>query len=162
MHHRLKVDAPSGTALMLGKAAAEGRRIGLEDHCVRVRNGQVGVRKRGDIGFATLRGGDVIGDHSVISQVPASGSNLLTAPATGSFSRAARSRPRFGAKASRPASIRCRTCLGSNWQKDDMDNLLVLVRHGESEWNKLNLYGLARRRPVGDRGGRSPARGPAD
>ncbi|MGB0085166.1 MAG: 4-hydroxy-tetrahydrodipicolinate reductase [Rhodomicrobiaceae bacterium] len=70
MHHRLKVDAPSGTALMLGKAAAEGRRIGLEDHSVRVRNGQVGVRKRGDIGFATLRGGDVIGDHSVIFAGP--------------------------------------------------------------------------------------------
>ena len=70
MHHRLKVDAPSGTALMLGKAAAEGRRIGLEDHSVRVRDGQVGVRKRGDIGFATLRGGDVIGDHSVIFAGP--------------------------------------------------------------------------------------------
>ena len=70
MHHRLKVDAPSGTALMLGKATAEGRRIGLEDHSVRVRDGQVGVRKRGDIGFATLRGGDVIGDHSVIFAGP--------------------------------------------------------------------------------------------
>lgn len=66
MHHRMKVDAPSGTALLLGKAAADGRRIGLADHSVRVRDGQIGVRKRGDIGFATLRGGDVIGDHSVI------------------------------------------------------------------------------------------------
>jgi 4-hydroxy-tetrahydrodipicolinate reductase len=66
MHHRLKVDAPSGTALMLGKEAADGRHIGLEDHSVRVRDGQTGVRKRGDIGFATLRGGDVIGDHTVI------------------------------------------------------------------------------------------------
>ena len=66
MHHRLKVDAPSGTALMLGKAAADGRHIGLEDHSVRVRDGQTGVRKRGDIGFATLRGGDVIGDHTVV------------------------------------------------------------------------------------------------
>jgi 4-hydroxy-tetrahydrodipicolinate reductase len=66
MHHRLKVDAPSGTALMLGKAAAEGRHIGLDDHSVRVRDGHTGVRKRGDIGFATLRGGDVIGDHMVV------------------------------------------------------------------------------------------------
>ena len=66
MHHRMKVDAPSGTALMLGKAAAEGRRISLEDHSVRVRDGHTGVRKRGDIGFATLRGGDVIGDHSIV------------------------------------------------------------------------------------------------
>lgn len=65
MHHRMKVDAPSGTALLLGKAAADGRHIGLEDHSVRVRDGHTGVRKRGDIGFATLRGGDVIGEHSV-------------------------------------------------------------------------------------------------
>ncbi|WP_088348434.1 MULTISPECIES: 4-hydroxy-tetrahydrodipicolinate reductase [Rhodomicrobium] len=70
MHHRLKVDAPSGTALMLGRAAAEGRGIGLDDHSVRVRDGQTGVRKRGDIGFAALRGGDVIGDHSVIFAGP--------------------------------------------------------------------------------------------
>jgi 4-hydroxy-tetrahydrodipicolinate reductase len=66
MHHRMKVDAPSGTALILGKAAADGRHIGLEDHSVRARDGQTGVRKRGDIGFATLRGGDVIGDHTVV------------------------------------------------------------------------------------------------
>jgi 4-hydroxy-tetrahydrodipicolinate reductase len=66
MHHRLKVDAPSGTALMLGKAAADGRHIGLDEHSVRVRDGHTGVRKRGDIGFATLRGGDVVGDHTVI------------------------------------------------------------------------------------------------
>lgn len=70
MHHRMKVDAPSGTALMLGKAAADGRHIGLEDHAVRVRDGHTGVRRRGDIGFATLRGGDVIGDHSVVFAGP--------------------------------------------------------------------------------------------
>ncbi|MGF1620816.1 MAG: 4-hydroxy-tetrahydrodipicolinate reductase [Rhodomicrobiaceae bacterium] len=70
MHHRMKVDAPSGTALMLGNAAAEGRHIGLEDHSVRVRDGQTGVRGRGDIGFATLRGGDVIGDHTAIFAGP--------------------------------------------------------------------------------------------
>jgi 4-hydroxy-tetrahydrodipicolinate reductase len=66
MHHRAKVDAPSGTALMLGRAAAEGRGIALEDHSVRSRDGHTGARKSGDIGFATLRGGSVIGEHSVI------------------------------------------------------------------------------------------------
>ena len=66
MHHRMKVDAPSGTALLLGRAAAEGRHIALEDHSVRVRDGHTGVRPRGDIGFATLRGGDVVGEHTVM------------------------------------------------------------------------------------------------
>ncbi|WP_274626465.1 4-hydroxy-tetrahydrodipicolinate reductase [Arvimicrobium flavum] len=66
MHHKHKVDAPSGTALLLGNAAAEGRGIALEDHSVRVRDGHTGVRPDGAIGFATLRGGSVVGDHSVI------------------------------------------------------------------------------------------------
>lgn len=66
MHHNRKVDAPSGTALLLGQAAAEGRNICLEDHSVRVRDGHTGPRTAGDIGFATLRGGTVIGDHDVI------------------------------------------------------------------------------------------------
>lgn len=66
MHHRQKVDAPSGTALMLGKAAAEGRGIDLTAASVRTRDGHTGPRRRGDIGFATLRGGTVIGDHTVV------------------------------------------------------------------------------------------------
>jgi 4-hydroxy-tetrahydrodipicolinate reductase len=66
MHHKHKVDAPSGTALLLGKAAAEGRGIGLAEHSVRSRDGITGARRQGDIGFATLRGGSVIGEHSVI------------------------------------------------------------------------------------------------
>jgi 4-hydroxy-tetrahydrodipicolinate reductase len=66
MHHRMKVDAPSGTALMLGEAAAEGRGISLADHSARVRDGLTGARNSGDIGFASLRGGSVVGDHSVI------------------------------------------------------------------------------------------------
>jgi len=66
MHHRHKVDAPSGTALGLGRAAAAGRGVLLDDVAQRVRDGQTGPRRRGDIGFATLRGGDVVGDHSVI------------------------------------------------------------------------------------------------
>ena len=66
MHHRMKVDAPSGTALLLGEAAARGRDINLAEHSVRSRDGHTGARKTGDIGFATLRGGTVVGDHSVI------------------------------------------------------------------------------------------------
>ncbi len=66
MHHRNKVDAPSGTALLLGEAAAKGREIGLRDNSVRVRDGHTGARQAGSIGFATLRGGSVVGDHSVI------------------------------------------------------------------------------------------------
>ncbi len=66
MHHRMKVDAPSGTALMLGEAAAKGRGVGLAEKSVRVRDGHTGARKAGDIGFATLRGGSVVGDHTVI------------------------------------------------------------------------------------------------
>jgi len=66
MHHRHKVDAPSGTALLLGQAAAEGREITLADHSVRVRDGHTGARPEGTIGFATLRGGSVAGDHSVL------------------------------------------------------------------------------------------------
>lgn len=66
MHHKHKVDAPSGTALLLGEAAAEGRGITLADHSVRVRDGHTGPREEGSIGFATLRGGSVIGEHSVL------------------------------------------------------------------------------------------------
>ncbi|WP_289035659.1 4-hydroxy-tetrahydrodipicolinate reductase [uncultured Roseibium sp.] len=66
MHHKHKVDAPSGTALLLGEAAAKGRHIPLAEHSVRSRDGITGARKSGDIGFATLRGGSVIGEHSVI------------------------------------------------------------------------------------------------
>jgi 4-hydroxy-tetrahydrodipicolinate reductase len=70
MHHRHKVDAPSGTALMLGQAAADGREISLEERSVRSRDGQTGARSAGDIGFATMRGGNVVGEHSVIFAGP--------------------------------------------------------------------------------------------
>ena len=66
MHHNQKVDAPSGTALLLGRAAAEGRGIDLDQRSVRSRDGHTGARKAGDIGFAALRGGSVVGEHSVI------------------------------------------------------------------------------------------------
>jgi len=66
MHHKHKIDAPSGTALLLGEAAAKGRNIDLAENSVRSRDGITGARDEGTIGFATLRGGAVIGDHSVI------------------------------------------------------------------------------------------------
>lgn len=66
MHHRHKVDAPSGTALMLGEAAADGRDVKLDDVACKSRDGITGAREEGEIGFATLRGGSVIGEHSVI------------------------------------------------------------------------------------------------
>ncbi|MEG0244406.1 MAG: 4-hydroxy-tetrahydrodipicolinate reductase [Pseudomonas sp.] len=66
MHHRSKVDAPSGTALMIGEAVAQGRQVDLASRAVRVRDGLTGPREEGSIGFATLRGGSVVGDHSLI------------------------------------------------------------------------------------------------
>ncbi|MBT8475881.1 MAG: 4-hydroxy-tetrahydrodipicolinate reductase [Rhodobacteraceae bacterium] len=65
-HHRHKVDAPSGTALMLGQAAAEGRGIDLDAHSERGRDGITGARERGAIGFSAIRGGDIVGEHDVI------------------------------------------------------------------------------------------------
>ncbi len=66
MHHRGKADAPSGTALALGRAAAAGRGVALDDVAQRGRDGITGARKSGDIGFAALRGGDAVGDHHVV------------------------------------------------------------------------------------------------
>ncbi len=70
MHHRHKVDAPSGTALMLGEAAARGRGVDLADVADRGRDGLTGARRDGAIGFAALRGGDVVGEHEVIFAGP--------------------------------------------------------------------------------------------
>jgi 4-hydroxy-tetrahydrodipicolinate reductase len=70
MHHKGKIDAPSGTALMLGEAAAAGRQVALEKHSARGRDGLTGARRSGDIGFASLRGGTAAGDHSVVFAGP--------------------------------------------------------------------------------------------
>jgi 4-hydroxy-tetrahydrodipicolinate reductase len=70
MHHRHKVDAPSGTALLLGEAAAAGRNIELKEKAIRGRDGQTGPRPPGHIGFGSLRGGSVVGEHSVIFAGP--------------------------------------------------------------------------------------------
>jgi 4-hydroxy-tetrahydrodipicolinate reductase len=71
MHHNKKVDAPSGTALLLGQAAAAGRRVDLAQTSVRGRDGVTGARRSGDIGFAALRGGSVVGEHFAIFAGPA-------------------------------------------------------------------------------------------
>jgi 4-hydroxy-tetrahydrodipicolinate reductase len=70
MHHRHKVDAPSGTALLLGQAAAAGRNVELKEKAIRGRDGQTGARPHGHIGFGSLRGGSVVGEHSVIFAGP--------------------------------------------------------------------------------------------
>ena len=70
MHHKHKIDAPSGTALLLGQAAAEGRKIDLANSSVRSRDGHTGARPKGHIGFATLRGGSVVGEHTVMFSGP--------------------------------------------------------------------------------------------
>ena len=69
-HHNQKVDAPSGTALMLGEAAAEGRGVSLDAVRDSGRDGITGARKRGDIGFSAIRGGDIVGEHDVIFAAP--------------------------------------------------------------------------------------------
>jgi 4-hydroxy-tetrahydrodipicolinate reductase len=104
MHHNRKIDAPSGTALMLGRAAAEGRGVDLAQRSVRGRDGETGARQAGDIGFAALRGGTVVGDHTVIF---AGTAERLES------SRAARSRRHCGRAARSPGSIRWPTCSGS-------------------------------------------------
>jgi 4-hydroxy-tetrahydrodipicolinate reductase len=71
MHHNKKIDAPSGTALLFGEAAAQGRKISLKDRSARGRDGHTGARRPGDIGFASLRGGTVAGEHQVIFAGPA-------------------------------------------------------------------------------------------
>ncbi len=69
-HHNRKVDAPSGTALMLGDAAAQGRGVTLADVTDSGRDGMTGARRRGDIGFSAIRGGDIVGEHDVIFAAP--------------------------------------------------------------------------------------------
>lgn len=69
-HHNQKVDAPSGTALMLGEAAAKGRGVSLADVRDAGRDGITGARRRGEIGFSAIRGGDIVGEHDVLFAAP--------------------------------------------------------------------------------------------
>ena len=85
-HHTRKIDAPSGTALMLGEAAAQGRGVELSKVAVRARDGVTGARKAGEIGFSVLRGGGIVGEHSVVF---AAEDEILT------FSHSARDRSLF-------------------------------------------------------------------
>ena len=151
MHHRHKVDAPSGTALLLGQAAAAGATSGSPIPACGSRDGHTGARPEGTIGFATLRGGSVVGDHSRDPGRPGRAHHAV-APCRGphASSRAARSGRRSGRAAASPASTRCATCSG--WpervtdcnavagKEHDMSGTLVLVRHGQSEWNLKNLF----------------------
>ena len=77
MHHRNKADAPSGTAKSLGEAVAKGRQVALNEKGCFCRNGLVGARKKGEIGFATLRGGDVVGEHTVVPDNVTIGKNSI-------------------------------------------------------------------------------------
>jgi 4-hydroxy-tetrahydrodipicolinate reductase len=113
MHHRDKVDAPSGTALMLAAAAAQGRGVKLDERAVRGRDGITGPRRRGDIGSEPA-GGSVVESTGSFSPVRASASRLRISPAIEASSRAAPSRRCCGAAARRRDFILCPTCWGSS------------------------------------------------
>ena len=99
MHHNKKIDAPSGTALMFGRAAAEGRKVDLAQRSARGRDGETGARNAGDIGFASLRGGTVVGDHRVIFAGAAERIELVhKAEDRMIFARGARERGAVGAR----------------------------------------------------------------
>ncbi len=112
MHHKHKVDAPSSTAFLLGQAAAKGRGIDLGENSVRVRDGHTGPRPAGTIGFATLRGGAVIGDHSVI--FAGEGERLTLSHSAGDRSLFARGalQAALWARDKKPGFIPCSTFSG--------------------------------------------------
>ncbi len=150
MHHRMKVDAPSGTALMLGEAAAKGRDIALAEHSVRARDGITGARRSGDIGFAALRGGTVVGDHSVIFAGAGERVELThKAEDRGIFARGALKAALWG-RGKKPGLYSMADVLGINESAAEdrttikepimSERLLVLVRHGQSDWNLKNLF----------------------
>ncbi len=112
-HHRRKLDAPSGTALMLGEAAAAGRGVDLEAVAQRGRDGITGPRRQGDIGFSVMRGGDIIGEHSVVF---AADDEILT------FSHSARDRGLFA----RGAVEAARWVVGQDRGAYDMADVLGL------------------------------------
>ena len=119
MHHRLKVDAPSGTALALGEAAAEGAGVALSEQAVYAREGVTGERRRGTIGFATLRGGDVVGEHTVL--FAGAGERL-------ELSHRATSRRNFAAGALRAARFVAARSAGGASGLFDMRDVLGLGR----------------------------------
>jgi 4-hydroxy-tetrahydrodipicolinate reductase len=104
-HHNQKVDAPSGTALMLAEAAAQGRGVDLNAVSDRGRDGITGKREKGHIGFSAIRGGDIVGEHDVMRR--ASALSCATSPVIARCSPVARSRPPFGAWAASRVSMTC-------------------------------------------------------
>ena len=114
-HHRLKVDAPSGTALMLGEAAAAGRNVRLADVARPARNGITGQRPAGEIGFSVMRGGGIVGEHSVSF---AAGDEILT------LSHSARDRSLFA----RGAAVAARWVAGRPPGQYDMRDVLGFGR----------------------------------
>jgi 4-hydroxy-tetrahydrodipicolinate reductase len=109
-HHRHKVDAPSGTALKMGEVIADALGRDLKDCAVYGREGVTGERDPSTIGFATVRGGDIVGDHTVLF---AGVSRSATSRAAGSATPRVRCAPRASWPTSRPACTTCRTCSGS-------------------------------------------------
>ena len=116
-----KIDAPSGTALMLGEAAAAGRGIALDEHSARGRDGITGARRPGDIGFASLRGGTVAGDHSVIFAGPMERIELTHHAEDRTMFAQARSRRRCGRTARSPGFYSMADVLGL-WRADILTN----------------------------------------
>jgi len=112
MHHRHKVDAPSGTALALGHAAAAGRGVSLDDVAQRVRDGITGERRAGDIGCATLRGGDVVGDHTVMYAGPGERVEITHKAASREIFAAGAVRAAIWAGAQRPGLYSMQDVLG--------------------------------------------------
>ena len=151
MHHRMKVDAPSGTALLLGEAAAAGRAIALKERSVRSRDGHTGARRSGDIGFATLARRHR--RRRALGHLRRPGRAHRAVP-TGRGPRPLRSRRDPGgavgarqeagllhhgrrARTVRPLSV---PAILLAIMETQLDRLLVLVRHGQSEWNLKNLF----------------------
>jgi 4-hydroxy-tetrahydrodipicolinate reductase len=116
-HHRRKVDAPSGTALMLGESAAEGRGVALADVACRARDGLTGARPQGEIGFSVLRGGGIVGEHTVTF---AADDEILT------LSHSARDRGLFA----RGAAAAARWVAGRPPGEYDMQDVLGFARAG--------------------------------
>ena len=148
MHHKAKIDAPSGTAFMLGEAAAAGRNVALDQTSARGRDGITGERKTGDIGFASLRGGTIAGDHTVIFAGPHERIEIYAQSGEPHAVRTGRAeggdvgawqeaRLLFDGRRARARRYLTIFTDGSNIMSD---RLLVLVRHGQSEWNLKNLF----------------------
>jgi len=145
MHHKAKVDAPSAPHSCSAKLPPRPRDL-TREHSARGRDGYTGARQAGDIGFASLRGGTVTGDHSVIFAGPYERIELSHRAEDRMIFAHGALKAAMWAHGKKPDSIRWPTCSGSATSRDlngnqkMSDRLLVLVRHGQSEWNLKNLF----------------------